>query len=94
MKIFKYLLRIVDLQIVEMPGPLNLLHVGEQRGFLYLWAVVCEEAPLEKVPIRIVGTGDSFDDYLDWTFVRTAQMKSGLVWHVFSQDPNRKEGKR
>lgn len=87
--IYKYVLEITDDQVISIPGPLELLSIQLQGGRLCLWAKVCVEAPLEKVPIRIVGTGHSFDDCLDgWQFLSTVQ-QGIYVWHVFYKDPNR-----
>lgn len=92
MKIYKYTLALTDEQVVEMPGPLNLLSVQMQKGALCLWAVVCDGAPLEKVEIKVVGTGNPFDDYLDWSKHYVGTVQDGrFVWHVFAKDPNEKK---
>jgi pantothenate kinase len=86
MKVFKYPL-VQDptaLQYVEMPAEAMMLHVGEQHGELYVWALVSELATKVNYKFFVIGTGVSMDHIeFNAQFVGTAQMQNGLVWHVF-----------
>ena len=59
MKIFKYLLEQdpTGLQIVQMPAGARMLHVGEQYGELYAWAMVHENATPVNYKFFVLGTG-------------------------------------
>lgn len=81
--IWKYELRITDVQSVDLPGGSTPLSVGEQNGRLVLWAVVEPEARRWPYSIRIVGTGNPFPDANECYLIGTVQMSNGLVWHVF-----------
>ncbi len=86
-KIFKYRLDITNTQIIEMPHGARLLHVDAQGEELCLWALVDLAKSPSSVAIRIVGTGQPVVDLGDlYNYVGTAQMPSGLVWHVFFED--------
>lgn len=86
MKVFKYPL-IQDptgLQIVEMPADAMMLHVGDQYGELYVWALVSEHATKVNYKFFVIGTGLDMDHIeMNVQCVGTAQMQNGLVWHVF-----------
>lgn len=83
MTIWKYLLDIADIQIINLPGHSKPLSVQVQNGELCLWALVEETMPLRwSWRVRIVGTGHPFPDYLTCQFLGTVQM-GPLVWHVF-----------
>jgi hypothetical protein len=88
MTVWKFELRITDVQEVRMPRGAELLCVGTQAGtdgVVMLWARVGIDAarsqPLAVRRIRIAGTGhpDATGDY-----VGTVQLHGGaLVFHVF-----------
>ncbi len=87
-RIFKYLLAIEDEQTVEMPEGASPLTAQIQRSAemdgLFLWAVVNPDNPKRKYRVRIVGTGNPFDDAAFWFggYVGTVQ-DGDFVWHVF-----------
>lgn len=82
MKIFKYTLKIVDEQEVEMPKGAIILDVQEQNmGFLSLWAIVDPEAEVEKRKFEVIGTGNEIS-MKPREYIATAVC--GLyVWHIF-----------
>ncbi|KKN53490.1 hypothetical protein LCGC14_0601870 [marine sediment metagenome] len=94
MKIFKYELKITDYQSLYLFEGAKILHIAEQDGKLFLWALV---NPVAKhswtVKIRIVGKGDSFNDIEEFPdFLGTAIMRSGsLVFHVFANLETKKQ---
>ncbi len=87
-KIFKFPLRIEDEQTITMPAPIKVLSVQKQGSDLQLWVLVSEEAPCERLLVRVVGTGHSFDDWHQWQYLNTVQDDLNFVWHVFYKDPN------
>ena len=84
-RIYKYRLEITDYQRIELPVGARLLHVGEQSGELYLWAMVWTTNNTEPCQVRIFGTGNPVYSGDLGEFVGTVQMSSGLVWHVFAE---------
>lgn len=88
--IYKYTLRIVDEQVVEMPLLSRVLSAHEQNGKLCLWAAVLTgDDKTEKLKVRIIGTGNPIPDgtFNDYRFLATVPMSNGLVWHVFIRQP-------
>lgn len=86
MKIYKYLLEQnpMALQEVAMPDNATVLHVGEQFGSLYAWAMVNEHATKVNYKFFVLGTGVPIDHMeMGCKFAGTVQMSSGLVWHIF-----------
>jgi hypothetical protein len=89
MKIFKYMLdqNPTALQYVEMPAGATVLHVGEQYGQLYVWAMVIPEATVVKYKFFVLGTGEDIGHLeLVCHFLGSVQMSNGLVWHVFYKE--------
>lgn len=83
--IYKYPLQVLDSQTVQMPENSEILSVGEcPRDGLVMWAQVDiqEKEALQTIILR--GTGQPLNGSEGY-FVGTVQMRSGLVWHVFSQ---------
>ena len=85
--IWKFQLKVTDLQEVEMPKGAQVMSVQEQNGALCLWAAVDSEQPKENRVIEIIGTGNPIPTTTtDRHFIGTAQMQKGaLVWHVFER---------
>ncbi len=93
-KIYKYVLEITDEQVITMPAPLKILSAQIQDDQLCLWALVTPNAPMENLPVAIVGTGHPFDYIWEkWEYLNTVQ-DGPLVWHVFYQDPNSEQAKK
>lgn len=81
-RIYKYYLTNSQRQLVELPQGFQILHVGQQDGNLVLWAMVDVDAPTEKVPIMIFGTGHPIPEDLFLYHIGTVQV-GHFVWHVF-----------
>lgn len=83
--IWKYPLRIQDVQDIEMPEGAQILSLQTQGGVPMLWVKVVETAKLEARRLFIFGTGHPIvDDGLG--FIGTVQTNNGaLVWHIFEQ---------
>lgn len=82
-RILKYQLKLVDVQVVELPQGATLLDVQEQKGELQLWAMVNQEEVMEDILIEIIGTGNGRCD-CKRTHLATVQIpKMGFVWHIF-----------
>lgn len=81
--IYKYPLELQDSQFLLLPEAHQVLSVQVQNERLYLWASVDTDFPIEKVQIRIIGTGHPIlFDHENYFYVATVQMNT-LVWHVF-----------
>jgi len=84
--IWKFDLKLLDLQPIQMPVGAEILSVQSQCDELKLWAFV---NPFNKTTIRyieIYGTGHRIDYKFKRNFIGTVQMeKHGLVWHVFER---------
>lgn len=82
--IWKYLLEVVDDQLLELPLESEILTVQMQHGKPQLWAIVNPELSKEKRHIRIHGTGHRVSTVDTLKYISTFQMENGvLVFHVF-----------
>jgi hypothetical protein len=82
--IHKFVLEVTDEQRIEIPSAHSILTVQLQDKRICLWAIVDTNSPKTTRYFRIVGTGNPFNDCMDFTYIGTVQMENGkLVWHVF-----------
>lgn len=85
--IYKYPLKIEDIQTIRMPKGYEILSVQAQNDIPCLWAYVnADEKELEDVYIEIHGTGHPIENSLFTSreFIDTFQMYDGkLVFHAF-----------
>lgn len=80
--IWKFPLRILDEQTVEMPADAVLLSVAEQTDVVCLWAEVVPDRPTEKRRILIHGTGHAISG--EPRFIGTVLALDGrLVLHLY-----------
>ena len=80
--IWKY--ELVSGAAIEMPAGARILHVGEQRGTLFAWAIVDTAAPTVGRTIVVRGTGRGLADKIaDLPYLGTVENPRGLVWHLF-----------
>ena len=85
MRIWKWDLRIDDLQIIDMPLGAEILTVQTQGGQPRLWAACDETAPLRPRRIAMYGTGEPINDR-PGIYIATFQVDSGaLVFHAFEE---------
>lgn len=83
-RIFKYPLRITDIQTVPMPEGAETLSVQMQNEFPCIWARVDDSHASVERTVVIVGTGHPCPGDDDAHYVGTVQQFGGsLVWHVF-----------
>lgn len=88
MTIWKYPLRLTDVQSIEMPLGAEIIAVAEQYGALCLWAWVNDDPDAKQVKrqIAIVGTGNPAPGYHEALHIGTVVTAGGsLVWHVFER---------
>jgi len=89
-KILKFKLAIVDRQEITVPNEYEVLSAKEQYEELMLWIlvndVVNEDAPIRRLVIQIIGTGNPIESKAFLNFVDTVVMSNGLVWHVFENN--------
>lgn len=84
MRVWKYTLRIVDLQTLQIPIGARFLSVQMQEGQPQIWALVDENAQLEPRSLAIYCTGQPI-----WNnpglFIGTFQV-GAFVFHVFEEE--------
>ena len=81
--------------IVSMPKDSKLLHIHEQRGDMFIWAMVDTDNEVEDRQFKIFGTGHEIpkdDEHL--LYIGTVHLNHlELVFHVFEILNNNKESK-
>jgi hypothetical protein len=83
-KIFKYKLKVTDMQVIALPAMHQILSAQVQRGEICVWARVWEDTPLVSKWFYIFGTGHAIADGIPMDFIDTVQMHDGsLIFHVF-----------
>ena len=83
--IWKYQLKMVDDQKIEMPLGSQILSVQVQHGEPCMWVAVRPDQPTVSRSIRIAGTGHHLPGWSANNFVGTFQLAGGqLVFHVFA----------
>jgi hypothetical protein len=84
-RIFKYPLKVTDVQTVSMPAGAKLLSVMLQYKALYVWARVDPSGPLVERTFYVVGTGNPLPDedaVWDPAYLGSV-IDDPFVWHVF-----------
>lgn len=87
-RIFKYEIKIEPFQAILMPKGAKVLHVGRQGPMPYLWASVDPTMPMEARAIRVVTTGEVFNEERLW-YLGTIQLggdtpkQAWFVMHVY-----------
>lgn len=90
--IFKYPLRIVDVQKVELPAGAKILTAQDQNGTLTLWVEVETPRKTATRTIEVIGTGNPISVMDNRLYIGTVQM-DGLVWHVYERTTNNIDNK-
>lgn len=80
--IWKFPLKLTDIQDVLLPIGAQILSVAEQNGVICLWAIVNPEEEKATRSIEIHGTGNDSFGPGSRTFLGTVVMNP-FVWHVF-----------
>lgn len=82
--IWKYPLRVTDLQAIEMPKGAQVLTAQTQNGSVCIWALVDPSEATEKRAFAVIGTGHPIEQAEQLRYVSTFQIHGGsLVFHVF-----------
>ena len=85
--IWKFPLRILDVQIVRMPAGAKILTAQVQYDELQLWAIVDPYAPIAERVFRIETTGREIA-IGPTSYIATFQIRDGLfVGHLFEVTP-------
>jgi len=83
-RIWKFELKVVDEQKIEIPLPAKILSVQANCGKPCIWAVVDPDANWTTRTIYIHRTGQHLEDPNDKIFLGTFQLDDGqFVGHVF-----------
>ena len=85
-KIFKYDLRILDVQVIRLPKGSAILTVQMQYGVPKIWVLVDENEEEVDRTIEMFGTGYPIDMTNGRKYLGTVQELDGrLVWHIFER---------
>jgi len=85
MTIWKFPIKVVEQQIVEMPQEAKILTVQVQYGQPCIWALVNPDCNVEERTIYTVGTGHPASHVAGCQYVGTYQLHEGqLVFHIFA----------
>jgi hypothetical protein len=82
--IFKYQLRITDLQKIESFEGAKPICVMNQGGVLTMWAEVNTSLPKSTMEIEVHGTGNPQDSTVSAKYVGSAIVEP-FVWHVYAR---------
>jgi hypothetical protein len=82
--IWKYILVIIDEQIIHISINHRFLTVAEQNGHLVLWVMIEQGMGFCPATILIRGTGNPLTGR-EGQHLGTVVMRNGLVWHVFNK---------
>lgn len=88
--IWKFPIKVMDFQTVEMPLGAQIISVQPQNGVLCMWALVdSEQNKKELRRLWVFGTGNpiegsAYDAFHQGKMIHLATVKDGsFVWHVF-----------
>lgn len=85
--IFKYPIKLADIQDVRMPRGAKIISAQMQGEQLCLWAEVDNTVGLKWRSIEVFGTGHPMPE-APRLFIGTVQMHGGsLIWHVYERIP-------
>lgn len=85
MQIWKWGLRITDVQAIEMPIGAKLLDVQVQHDMPQVWALCDETAPKAMRWFVMHGTGNMIDE-VPGPYIGTFQLQNGqFVFHLFER---------
>ncbi len=80
--IYKYPIKVVDMQTVLIPSGAEILCAQMQNGVLCLWARCCSENEPKPRSISVNGTGNPIDGNYFHKYIGSVQ-DGYFVWHVF-----------
>lgn len=79
--VYKYEVNSYTVSIKTGADPV-VLHAGEQKDSLFLW-IEHDIHGQGQVDIQVIGTGHGVP--LDSKYLKSVQMQSGLVWHIYQK---------
>jgi len=83
MKIWKYPLKLIDLQTIDFPVNSKILTAQVQNNVVCIWALCDETEPKISRNIAIYGTGTPISDN-PGKYISTFQLYNGsVIFHVF-----------
>lgn len=84
MKIYKYHVPLTNKFVIDMPLNAEILSFQEQKGEMFLWAVIDPDIANEERKFCLFGTGHDIDMDSVKKFIGTVQMcQCHYVWHLF-----------
>ena len=86
MTVWKFKLKLIDVQQVLMPAGAKILDIQEQYGAPCLWALCDPSNPETQRIIAICGTGNPAPHAKECEYISTFQLHGGsLVFHTFEK---------
>lgn len=82
--IYRYPLRVTDVQSITGPGLSRVIAVDNRRGELEVWAEVDDAQPERTATIRIVGTGNPRMHDSDVPYVGHV-IDGPFIWHIYAE---------
>ncbi len=85
-RVYKYPVKIDDIQSIDLPQGAQILSVQVQDGNPYIWACVNPSEESEPRRFRLYGTGHIIECENLLRFIGTFQLFGGrLVYHLFEE---------
>lgn len=73
-----------DVIELHLPTGCEILDLQDQRGQMCIWYISNVDAPVQRVLIKCVGTGNMVpNNYLDGTAFMSTVQQGPFVWHFF-----------
>ena len=91
--IYKYKLKLDNVQTIDMPINSKILCVQVQHGKPCVWVEIKAETSMyERRTFRVIGTGFAVIPNESLTYIGTVQTKDGdFIWHVYEVLNNKGE---
>ena len=84
--IWKFPLKMVENQSVEMPSDAKILSVQIQFEEPMMWCLVEPDKPKIFREIRIIGTGNEIERQFEGIYIDTIKVSGGnYIFHIFDQ---------
>lgn len=84
--IYKYQLKITNIQIIKLPLYSQALKIDVQNNIPYIWVIVDnEENETEEYRLFTFGTGEYLPEVPELAYIDSYQLNDGdLVFHIFT----------
>lgn len=84
--IYKYTLKLIGIQQIDLPSDYKILSIQLQYENMQMWVLVNSEAPTIPRYFHIYGTGQCIENINVLKYISTVvTCNEALVWHVFEK---------